>query len=111
MLVPGPVPVAPGDDRMAWPGPGTRARVDDPRRTPGAGTPDDRPDATTADAFAPPPGARRGVATFVAALVLVVCGVAGVLSFFTEIPVGYRLLLLALAAVAAVALIGIRRSR
>ena len=85
--------------------------MDDPRRTPGAGTPDDRPDATTADAFAPPPGARRGVATFVAALVLVVCAVAGVLSFFTEIAVGYGLLLLAVALVAAAALVGLRRSR
>ena len=62
------------------------------------------PDATAAGAFAPPRGSGRSVATFVAALVLLVCGEAGVLSSFTDIPVGYRVLLLAAAVPAAVAL-------
>ncbi|RZU33988.1 hypothetical protein [Blastococcus saxobsidens] len=85
--------------------------MDDPRRTPGVGDRDRRPDATTADAFAPPPGTRRTVLTFVAALVFVVCGVAGVLSFFTEFPVGYRVLILAVALGAGAALVALRRMR
>ena len=85
--------------------------MDDPRRTSGAGNHDRRPDATTADAFAPPPGTKQAVLTFVAALVLVVCGVAGVLSFFTEFPVGYRVLLLAVALGAGAALVALRRTR
>ncbi|WP_346621089.1 hypothetical protein [Blastococcus montanus] len=80
--------------------------MEDSRRPSGIGdrTPRPAPDTTAAAAFAPPPGSGRSVLTFVSALVLVVCGVAGVLSFFTEIPAGYGVLLLAVAAAAAVVL-------
>ncbi|MGY2083309.1 hypothetical protein [Blastococcus sp. SYSU DS0539] len=69
-------------------------------------------DATAAGAFAPPPGGGRSVLTFLAATVLLVCGVTGVLSFFTDLPWGYRVLLLGAAALAAVALVlNLRRGR
>ena len=84
--------------------------MDDPRRTQGAGDhPPPGRDTTAAGAFAPPPGSGRSVATFTAALVLVVCGVTGVLSFFTEIPVVHRILLLGAAVLAAVAVVLLRR--
>ncbi|MGY1915068.1 hypothetical protein [Blastococcus sp. SYSU DS0973] len=69
-------------------------------------------DATAAGAFAPPPGGGRSVLTFLAATVLLVCGVTGVLSFFTELPASYRVLLLAAAALAAAVLVvNLRRGR
>ena len=74
------------------------------RRPPG-------PDATTAAAFAPPPAERRSIELFVAALLLAVCGVTGVLSFFTAYPVGYRVLLLLVALLSAVALWRLLRRR
>ncbi|MGY2066935.1 hypothetical protein [Blastococcus sp. SYSU DS0619] len=69
-------------------------------------------DATVAGAFAPPPGGGRSVLTFLAATVLLTCGVTGVLSFATELAWGYRVLLLAVAALAAVGLVvNLRRAR
>ena len=85
----------------------------DPRRAPGA--PNDRrppgPDATTAAAFAPPPAEARSVELFLAGVLLLTCGVTGVLSWFTDIPVGYRVLLLAVAALSAFALVRLLRRR
>ncbi|WP_092201494.1 hypothetical protein [Blastococcus tunisiensis] len=63
------------------------------------------PDTRPAAAAAPPPRSRRALAVFVSSLVLVVCAVAGVLLFFTDQPVGYPVLLLGLAALAAAALV------
>ena len=76
----------------------------DERRPPG-------PDTTTAAAFAPPPAERRSIESVVAALLLVVCGVTGVLSFFTAYPVGYRVLLLVVAVLSGVVLWRLLRRR
>ncbi|MDK3258567.1 hypothetical protein [Blastococcus capsensis] len=85
--------------------------MEDPRRPPVGNAPPGA-DATAAGAFAPPPGSGRSVTAFVAALVAVVCGVAGVLLFFTGLPAWYGVLVLAVASVAAVVWVGaLRRSR
>jgi hypothetical protein len=72
-------------------------RADDERAHP-------RPDTVAAAAAAPPPRSPRALGLFLATLVLIVCGVAGVLLLFTAVPVGYAVVLLALASVAAVCL-------
>ena len=86
--------------------PGTRHRMDPSRGEPVGGEPARRPepDARPAAAVAPPPRSGRLLALFLSSLVLLVCSVAGVLLLFTPQPVGYAVLVLTLAALAAVAL-------
>jgi hypothetical protein len=78
--------------------------MDDSRRSPHA---DDEhtspgPEATAAGAVAPPPRSARTLRLFLDVLVLVPCGVAGVLLPFTAVPVGYAVLLLVATVLAAV---------
>lgn len=63
-------------------------------------SPAPEPGTTVAAAFSPPAPGRRAVPLFVAVTLAVVCGVAGVLLPFTEIPAAWSVLLLAVAVLA-----------
>ena len=73
-------------------------RADDARESAGF-------EATVAGATAPPPPSTRVLRLLLDFLVLVPCGVAGVLLPFTTVPLGYSVVLLGLAVLAAVDLI------
>ena len=73
-------------------------RADDARESAGL-------EATVAGATAPPPPSTQVLRLLLDFLVLVPCGMAGVLLSFTSVPLGYSVLLLGLAALAAVDLI------
>ena len=72
-------------------------RAEGARKSPGP--------ATAAGAGAPSPPSARVLRLLLDVLLLVPCGVAGVLLPFTAVPLGYSVLLLGLAALAAVDLI------